>query len=244
MESGRGGYSLIGQTMAKVIMGRLKSLIFALAAIFVLFCSACDVIVHAPAGDEPVHLRSSNWEGVWLLYGLGRATFFLMAKVTVIDAEKGWLSAEFTTAGKDGLQVTVTDLYLRRAGRWMLLSMRWPDNNFFLSPAAPFKGYIWARVELNDNTLLVWMPRRERFYDWVQKGVIEGRMHYEKPETHTNPWLEIERLDTKMLEQLQASESMPADYWLSPVVYVRVTDRARVEGASPDAPPDPQRGGP
>ena len=238
--------------MAKVIMSRLKSLIFALAAIFALFCSACvPVMVKAPAGDEPVHLRAQQWEGVWMAHGTRLSGNFpgnfLMAKVTVIDAEKGWLRAEITTEGKERLQVTTTDVYVRRAGRWMLLSMRWPDNNFFLSSpreAPLFKGYVWGRVELNENMLLVWAPRGERFYDWVQKGVIEGRIQYEKPETQTNAWVEIDRLGTQTLEQFEASESMPADYWLSPVVYVRVTNLTRVEGASPDAPPDAQRGGP
>jgi len=230
-------------------MSRLKNLTSALAAVLVLLCSACiPVIVHVPAGDEPVHLRAHQWEGVWMsYYGLGEMSpMFLMAKVTVIDAEKGWLRAEFTTAREEGLQVTATDLYVRKAGRWMLLSMRWPDSNFFRPEApgpGPFKGYIWGRVELNFNMLLVWAPRAERFDDLVQKGVIEGHMRYEKPETQTNGWLEIERLDTHTLEQFQASESMPADYWLSPVVYVRVTNLTRVEDTPPNTPPDAQRGG-
>ncbi|MGE5303949.1 MAG: hypothetical protein ACM3TN_11590 [Alphaproteobacteria bacterium] len=52
MKSGRGNHHVIGRSIAKVIMGRLKNLILVLAAILVM-------AVHAPAGDEPVHLRAS-----------------------------------------------------------------------------------------------------------------------------------------------------------------------------------------
>jgi hypothetical protein len=225
-------------------MGRLKNLILVLAVMVLLLCSACGVVniaaVRAPAGDEPVHLRASDWEGVWLPYrlGMGGVPFFWIVKVTVIDPEKGWLRAEITISGEKGLQVTTTDLYLRRAGRWMLLSMRWLENNFYLSPdeALPFKGYAFGRAELNKDTLLVWAPRRERFAELVKKGVIAGSMHYKDSKSHSR--LEIERLDTQVLKQFQASESMPADYWNQPVIYIRVSD------ISPNSPPDAQTEGP
>lgn len=182
-------------------MRRLKGLLSTLAAVVLMLCSTCiPIIVKTPAGDEPVHLRAYNWEGIWMPYGYGSRLSgnFEMAKVTVLDPEKGHLRAEITKEGKAGLQVTTTDLYVRKAGGWMLVSMPLSD----IAGAAPFKGYIWGRAELNNNILLVWAPGN-RFYDSVQRGVVEGRIHYEKPETHGNPWVEIERLDTQVLEQLR-----------------------------------------
>ncbi len=229
--------------LASFSAGRPESLIFAFAAILVLLCSACvPVMLNAPAGDEPVRLHSDNLDGLWMRYDVRSSGDFLMAKVTVIDAEKGRLSAEITTESEKGFQITTTDLYVRKAGHWTLLSIRWPDNNFgFSTKPAPFKhNYFWGRVELNDNMLLFWPPRPDRFSDWLQKGVIEGRMRYEKPETEKHGWLEIERLDTEALERFQASESMPADYWYEPIVYIRVTNPAQVGRPRPNAPPDAQ----
>ncbi len=223
--------------------GHRQTRILTLAAILVLLCSACvPVVLKTPAGDDPVHLNSYNLDGLWMHYDVRSSGIFLMAKVTVIDAEKGRLSAEITTESKKGLQITTTDLYVRKAGHWMLLSIHWPENNLGSSTeATPFKdNYFWGRVELNDNMLLFWPPRPDRFSDWLQKGVIEGRMRYEKPETEKHGWLEIERLDTEALEHFQASESMPADYWYEPIVYVRVTNPVQVGHSRPNGAPDAQ----
>jgi hypothetical protein len=245
--------------MARVIMGRSKWVMSALAAMLSLLCSACaPVLLKAPAGDQPVHLGPYGWEGVWLPYGGGSHLLgkFEMARVTVIDAETGRLRAEVTTEGEGGLAVTMSDLYVRKAGHWMLLSMPWPESLNSKEPSgktSAMKGYMWGRVELNRDMLLVWAPRPDRFLELVQKGVIEGRLHEEHPEEHpeqtSDTWVEIDRLDAQTLERLQAAESMPADYWLAPVIYVRVSAYTRVGGtygipSNTPGPPDAQSGGP
>ena len=188
-----------------------------------LACTACSAVVYTkqPAGDRPVRLDRSLWEGIWIprYEGAGASSPRVFSSerrlvrpiyIKVADADKGILRVSWVE-GRDGdFKLAGSDVYVRRQGRWLLVSLPWPGGD----------GYWWARVEIfptekdwRDGGLVIWAPSGAALQKPIRDGIVPGRM-----------WTDgsLVEIDPEGIAWIESTEDSTGTLWMVPTIYKRI----------------------
>ena len=128
-------------------------------AIGMLVLSACSAVYSPrPLGKNDVYLKTSEWEGNWLL-STNPPSFM---EVRVKDAAKGFLIVIW-------YHDRAHDVYainLRESGDWTFANVLDDKSELFL----------WARIRRNEGQILIWCPKPEWFEKQIRAGKLPGAL--------------------------------------------------------------------
>ena len=111
-------------------------------------------------GERPLVIDPEAWEGTWV-HKDGAVT------VAVTNPERGLLQLGWAEKKQGKLVFENYHVELRQTGQWIFGNVR--------DPGRP-KLYAWARVVIDGNQIVLWVPDRARFEDMVRDNSIEGRV--------------------------------------------------------------------
>lgn len=178
-----------------------------------LACTACSSVVYTkqPAGDQPVRLEPSLWEGIWIprYEGAGATSTFERHLVrpiyiNVADADKAILRVAWVERRDGDFKLAGSDVYVRRQGHWLLASLPWPGGD----------GYWWARVEIfpSEGWLVIWAPSGFALQKPIRDGIVPGRIF-------DGPLVEI---DPEGIAWMQSTDDSTGTLWMVPTLYERI----------------------
>ncbi len=145
------------------------------ASVLALSLAGCaSVLVTEPVGDAPVPIDTGDWQGTWI-----SGEIILMT--TVLDAEAGVMQAAWLEREEDGAKMEVFRGEVRKTGDWVFVSMPAPEREVE-DPGATGEqagddnvpAFLWARLQNDGRTLLLWWPRAEAFRAAVRDGRLPG----------------------------------------------------------------------
>lgn len=133
-------------------------------ALALLLGAGCDYVVSSkPVGESPLVLEESEWKGTWL-HGDGPLT------VRIAEAQEGRLEVAWIEEKDDALVLESVSAQLRTSGDWIFASFTGIDDEL------DKEGYLWGRLERDEDRLLLWWPRPERFRRLVEEGLLPGEV--------------------------------------------------------------------
>ena len=204
-----------------ILWQRCRSLLQCVA--LALACTACSAVVYTkqPAGDQPVSLARSLWEGTWIprYEGAGASwpKFFSSERrlvrpiyIKVADAEKGILHVAWVE-GRDGdFKLAGSDVYVRRQGHWLLVSLPWPGGD----------GYWWVRLEIfssqngaGDGWLVIWAPSGSALQKPIRDGIVPGTIWTDS---------DLVEIDPEGIAWMQSTDDSTGTLWMVPTLYERI----------------------
>lgn len=173
-------------------------------------CSA--IYSPVPVGEHPVVLSAEDWNGTWLADES-------IALIEVTDADNGKLKVAFV----EDMEMEVMEFIVRSSGEWMFSSMLdEEDTEDELSKDKNVDGqprYLWGRIELDGNKILLWEPDIPRFKTLIEAGKIPGKIEESEGFGGGNIYLgELTREHYKIITS--GSEGVLVD-WENPVILIR-----------------------
>lgn len=192
------------------------------ASVLALSLPGCaSVLVPEPVGDAPVPIDAGEWQGTWI-----SGEIFLMT--TVLDADAGVMQAAWLERGEDGARMEAFRGEVRKSGDWLFVSMPAPapEPEAENPPAAgePAGGddipaFLWARMQNDGRTLLLWWPRAEAFRAAVRDGRLPGVVEADED-------VRLGKLTAEHLALINAPGSGLLG-WEEPLVFVRIGGQER-----------------
>lgn len=133
-----------------------------LLCFLVLFCGCSVVMSQRPVGDKPVALDKTEWDGAWMTPQGAPVV------MKVKDGEKGALKIAWIEDDRD-MTYKSYDVILLSLGRWQFANIL--DEK---SKGERPGGYLFAKIKKEKDSIIVWLPRAEKFSDLVKRGILPG----------------------------------------------------------------------
>lgn len=184
-------------------MSPIKSLFVCLALIFAAGCKG--VYVEQPIGVAPYVIVPSEWEGQWLASSPedGETAVYV---IQVINAGAGVVDVRSI----EGDALKLWRLYLRTSGGDLLFASTSEEEGAFEPPQG--KGYVWAPVRKNSESILFWLPQSDPFAKLISEERLPGRLE----PTFLGP------LRPEDYEFLRSPEASALYDWSKPAILTRV----------------------
>jgi hypothetical protein len=173
---------------------------FVLGAIALVLAGCARVIVPEPAGEKPVALVPSEWNGLWLAGDNA-------LRIEVLDAEKGLLRLAWIEDGKTP-KLETADVHIRESGDHRFASMR-------VNEITNAVRYVFGRIKKEKRQMVAWMPDSAAMKSWVQAGKLPGKI-----EGHD---IHLGALTPEHLGRIVAVTNGLLD-WDGPLVFSRLTE--------------------
>ena len=146
----------------------MMTLIRLAAAALMLALSGCVVYSPHPVGEKPAQIDPKDWEGTWI-HPDGEVSV-----VKVVDRGKAVLRIAGINWSEDKPQSKVMTAHLRVSGHWMFIS--YPEDNEREHPADAVDRYVWGRINMEREMVVIWAPDPDKFGPLVARGVFPGKV--------------------------------------------------------------------
>lgn len=124
--------------------------------------AACDIVMSShPVGIEPVTIAAEEWQGTWISDD-GALT------IRVPEGPPGRIQLAWIE-GTDKPELKTSLVHIRAAGDWHFGSLEEREEPEQIR-------YLWGRLVKDENTMLFWLPRVEKFRQLVEAGVLPGKV--------------------------------------------------------------------
>jgi hypothetical protein len=138
---------------------KLKS-VFMLIPLIIFLTGCATVMTTRPMGETVVQLSSEHWEGTWLNQEVVVTTI-------VLDEENGLLQAAWIERQEDDTEMQVAKGTIRATGNVTFIVAE-DENQKDL--------FHWARINKEDNYLVMWSPNVEQFKTLINDGKLPGKV--------------------------------------------------------------------
>jgi hypothetical protein len=131
--------------------------------VLVVLGACSSVTTPSPLGEKPVELRSEEWNGLWR----GPEKSFVIVQVE--NATSGTLRIAFPENEDSPLNLTSATIALRESNNWVFASIKNDKDDKDKSDE-----WTWLRVVKNEDTMVVYAPRVDRFVKLVEDKLLPG----------------------------------------------------------------------
>lgn len=185
--------------------------VFIIAALLAL--TACgEVRIKEPIGNEPVALKSEDWEGLWV--SRNWPPYHVFIDDEAIGAVRLCQVADFKRGGTLSVELVC------RAGLARKLGML--DDavvlNISAEPNSSQGPWVFALLQRRRSQLIAWVPRTETFEELVKAGQLEGTIEHKNYETIVNLGELAEGLIIKAVQDEKADQLI---MWREPLIFER-----------------------
>jgi len=175
---------------------KLKS-VFALIPVIIFLAGCESVLTTQPMGETVVQLNPEQWQGTWLHPEA-------VVTTTVLDKDNGLLQASWVERREDGIHMEVAKGTVRATG----------DKMFFVTRDENQKElFHWARVQKEDNYLIMWSPNVEQFKTLITNGKLPGEV--------TEDSVVLGELKPEAIEMIDDPSANLLE-WKDPDIFIRI----------------------
>ena len=156
-----------------------------------------------PVGEAAMQLQAQEWEGAWLDADGG------VLLVNVMDGAAGELRVTWVEEQDAGHRLDESRVYARVSSKWVFGSIETERE----SASAPSE-YLWGRMVMREDVLLVWRPAAEKFQQMVEAGVLPGEASVGN--------VRLGRLEREHMLLITSEEGGVLFDWDDPIVFRRL----------------------
>ena len=191
-------------------MKKALLLILIIGTVFLAGCAG--VTSKYPIGLEDYKLDAQAIDGMWIN---NEGAVYLK----VIDADKGIFRFTLLKEEQGSVKTDSVNVKIMKGNSWLYFNML-PDNN------AQAGSYLWGRIVLKDNKLIMWWPLKEAFVKAVEEKKIGGTIKTSKVQdgdkTHDQSDSVLLTDEPKKIIDLIETSDKSFFQWDSPTFFIRM----------------------